>query len=98
MSADREELRGLGASNFGYCVDIAADLLGQNRNLLAAIRDLVRTRMSNFRDCKVTRGGTHIILAKGSEIDNLYRGLGFRISIPLLDLSIASEVESSRTN
>lgn len=89
VDRDRTDLQGLGAWNFEYCVQTAIALLRENINLLTAIRDTIRSSMANFRQCKVTRGGTHIILARGSDIEKLYRRLGFRVASSTLDLDIA---------
>jgi hypothetical protein len=51
----------------------------------------------NLRECKVTKGGTHIILAKGSEIDKLFRTLGFRVSSSTLDVDIARVKDNGKT-
>jgi hypothetical protein len=77
-------------------VQHATQLLRENEALLTAVRDRIRTSMSNLRQCKVTRGGTHIILVKGREIEKLFRTLGFRVTSSTLDLEIARLGAASR--
>lgn len=89
VKADRADLEQLGVWNFEYCVQQASRLLGENELLLATIRDRIRASMSNLKQCKVTRKGTHIILVKGSDIEKLFRSLGHRVSTSILDLEIS---------
>jgi hypothetical protein len=89
VKADRVDLEKAGVSNFEYCLQQAANLLRENEGLLRAVRDRIRTSMSNFKRCKVTKKGTHIILARGSEIEKLFRTLGYRVSSSALDLDTA---------
>jgi hypothetical protein len=89
VKADRVDLEKVGVWNFEYCVQQATELLRENERLLKAVRDRIRTSMSNFKQCRVTRKGTHIILTKGSEIEKLFCALGFRVSPSKLDLEIA---------
>jgi hypothetical protein len=96
VKADRADLENLGVWNFEYCVQHATQLLRENEALLTAVRDRIRTSMSNLRQCKVTRGGTHIILVKGREIEKLFRTLGFRVTSSTLDLEIARLGAASR--
>jgi hypothetical protein len=91
VERDRADLEELGAWNFDYCVETAIRLLRENISLLTAVRDKIRTSMFNFKQCKVARKGTHIILAKGSEVERLYGTLGFRITSSILDLDIARD-------
>ena len=91
VERDRVDLEELGAWNLDYCVETAINLLRENMSLLTAVRDKIRMSMSNFKQCKVARGGTRIILAKGSEIERLYRTVGFRVRSSLLDLDIARQ-------
>jgi len=89
VKLDRADLEKIGILNFEYCVAKAIELLRKNETFLAAVRDTIRTRLSNLKRCKVTRGGTHIILAKGSEIEKLFRGLGSLVSSSGFELEIA---------
>jgi len=89
VKADRLDLEKVGIWNFEYCVQQAAQLLRENNALLVAVKDRIRASMSNLKQCRVTKKGTHIILVKGSEIEKLFRALGFRVSSSGLDLEIA---------
>jgi hypothetical protein len=89
VKADRADLEELDVWNFEYCVQQATQLRRENQALLVAIRDRNRMSISDLKQCKVTRKGTHIILAKGSEIEKLFRTLGHRVSSSILDLEIA---------
>jgi hypothetical protein len=89
VARDRTDLEELGVWNFDYCVETALQLLRQNNALLAAVRDKISMSLANFKDCKVTRKGTHVILAKGSEIEKLFRKLGYRVKSTDLDLHVA---------
>jgi hypothetical protein len=89
VQQDRTDLEGIGVWNFDYCVEQAVHLLRENNGLLVAARDRIKASMSNFKQCQVTRNGTHIILAKGSEIEKLFRTVGFSVSSEALDLDTA---------
>jgi hypothetical protein len=86
---DRTDLEEIGAWNFDYCVEQAVHLLRENKVLLVAARDRIKASMSNFKQCQVTRKGAYIILAKGSEIEKLFRNVGFSVSPEVLDLDTA---------
>ena len=86
---DRKDLQSLGAVNFDYCVAHASRLLQQNDALLAAVRDKIKTQMSDLKNCKLTKKGSHIILAKDSELQNLFRNLGISLDSSGFDLNIA---------
>src|SRR5580704_4635088 len=73
VQVDRTQLEERDIWNFGYCVKLAIDLLRENQDLLTAIRNKIRASMSELKNCKVARRGTHIILVKGSEIDKMFR-------------------------
>jgi hypothetical protein len=90
IQVDRRDLEDLGVSNFGYCVEQATELLRENNALLVAVRDKIRSRMSDLKHCKVTRNGTHIVLAKGSEIEKLFRTHGFRVSSEAFDMALTT--------
>jgi hypothetical protein len=89
VARDKSDLEQLGFVNFDYCVAQAVEILRQNNSLLAAVKDRIQTSMTNLKGCKVTRKGSHLILAKGSEIEKLFRTLGFAASSSFLDLDIA---------
>jgi hypothetical protein len=89
VKKDRADLEEIGIWNFRYCVDHATQLLEENRPLFKAVRDRIRASMSDLKQCKTTRGGTHIILMKGSEIENLFRKIGFRLSSSTFNLETA---------
>jgi hypothetical protein len=86
---DRAQLQEIGIWNFEYCVDAALDRVRANEPLLIAIRRRIKFSMDNLKQCKVTRGGTHIILAPGSEIEKFGRTIGCPIESEQLDLGIA---------
>ncbi|MGA9911598.1 MAG: hypothetical protein WBR17_03550 [Paraburkholderia sp.] len=85
---DRMVLEELGFSNFDYCATQAIEVLRQNNPLLIEIRDRIYRSMTNLKDCTVARK-SHISLAKGSEIEKLFRALGFRAISSSLDLETA---------
>lgn len=89
VARDRADLEELGFSNFDYCMEHAIRLLRENVALLTAIRDRISVSLSNLKSCKLTKGGTHIILAKGSEIEKLFRVLGFSVSSSAFNLDTA---------
>jgi len=89
VEVDSADLRQLGVWNFDYCRQTAISLLQRNIHLLNAARDKIRASMSNLKQCKVARGGTHIVLAKGSEIAKLFQSLGVHVESSALDLDIA---------
>jgi hypothetical protein len=86
---DRKQLEELEIWNFEYCVEQAIDRLSENRALLVAARDKIRLSMINFKQCKLARKGSHVILAMGSDIEKLFRDKGFSVSSEALDLEIA---------
>jgi hypothetical protein len=57
--------------------------------LLLALRNNIREKMADLKHCKVTRKGTHIILASGSDIAKLYRTLGVSATSEMLELETA---------
>jgi hypothetical protein len=75
---DKADLKAVGFTNFDYCVDHAIQLLGPNLTLLSSLRDRIKASLSNLKKCKLTKRCTHIILAKGSEIEKLFAALGTR--------------------
>ena len=89
VQVDRKQLENRSIWNFDYCVEQATERLRENHALLVAVRNKIRLSMSNFRRCRLARGGTHVILAKGSEIEKLFRVVGFSVSSALLDLEKA---------
>jgi hypothetical protein len=89
VARDKSDLGELGFLNFDYCAAQAVEVLRQNNPLLVAVKDRIQNSMANLKDCKVTRNGSHFILAKGSEIEKLFRTLGFAASSSLLDLDTA---------
>lgn len=89
VAVDRMQAAELGASNFSYCINEAIKLLRENIVLLTAIRDQIRMRLLNLKECKLTKRKTHIVLAKGEEIERLYRAIGFRVSSTNLKLADA---------
>jgi hypothetical protein len=91
VARDRADAENLGVSNFDYCMEQAVQLLRENEALLIAIRDKIQARMSNLKDCKLTKKGSHIILLKNSEIEKAFRALGYRVSSSILDLGIARQ-------
>ena len=86
---DRAQLQAIGIWNFEYCVDAALDRVRANEPLLIAIRRRIKFSMDNLKQCKLTRGGTHIILAAGSEIEKLSRTLGCPVDSESLNLETA---------
>lgn len=89
VARDRTDMKELGVSNFNYCVEHAIQLLQENASLLNAVRDKIMTSMCGLKNCKLRRNGSHIILVKGSELERLYRALGFCVSSSALDLETA---------
>ena len=89
VARDKSDLEQLGFMNFDYCAAQAVEILRQNNSLLVAVKDRIQSSMTNLRNCKVTRKGSHLILAKGSEIERLFRALGFAASSSFLDLDTA---------
>lgn len=89
VARDKTDLEELGVSNFDYCLDEAIRLLQENSTLLIAVRDKIRMSLSSLKGCKLTKKGSHIILAKGSEIERLFRTLGSHVNSSTLDLDIA---------
>jgi hypothetical protein len=98
VARDRTDLEELGVWNFDYCVETALQLLRQNTALLTAVRDKIRTSMVNFKQCKVTKKGTHVVLAKGSEIEQLFSKLGYRVRSAALDLNIAKSKADNKAS
>jgi hypothetical protein len=88
---DRKQLEELEIWNFEYCVEQAIDRLSENKALLVAVRAKIRSSMSNFKQCKLAKKGTHVILATGAEIEKLFRDKGFSVSSEALDLEIATK-------
>lgn len=86
---DRRELNELGFSNYDYCVQQAVHQLRENHALLLTLRDKIREKMADLKHCKVTRKGTHIILASGSDIARLYRAIGVSGTSEVLELETA---------
>ena len=86
---DRSDLEKLGFMNFEYCVEQAIGLLRQNNPLLVAVREKIRESMLNLRQCKLAKNKTHIVLARGHEIDKLFWKLGHRADSSDLDLDVA---------
>lgn len=89
VARDKSDLDALGFLNFDYCVAQAIEVLQQNNPLLVAVKDKIQSSMTNLKDCKITRKGSHFILAKGSEIERLFRTLGFAVSSSSVDLDSA---------
>lgn len=86
---DRRELNELGFPNYDYCVEQAVHQLRENHALLLALRNNIREKIPDLKHCKVTRKGTHIILASGSDIAKLYRTLGVSATAEMLELETA---------
>jgi hypothetical protein len=86
---DRAQLQEIGIWNFEYCVDAAVERLQPNQNLLLAMRQQIKLSMENLKHCKLTRGGTHIILLGGGEIKRLGRVLGSPVESGSVRLEIA---------
>jgi hypothetical protein len=82
-------LKELGFSNYDYCVEQAVHQLRENHALLLALTDKIREKMADLKHCKVTRKGTHIILASGSDIAKLYRAVGVSGTSEMLELETA---------
>jgi len=89
--ADRADLEKVGVRNFEYCVSMAKEILVANNELLVGIRNLISSRMSDMRSCKLARGGSHIVLAKGSEIEKLHKLLGSPTDPLSFDMSVARQ-------
>jgi hypothetical protein len=94
VQVDRTQLEERAIWNFDYCAKQAIDLLQENKALLVAVRNKIRSSMSNLKQCRVARNGTHIILVRGLEIQRLFRSMGFSVSSDKLDLSVAKFRES----
>jgi hypothetical protein len=90
---DRVQLQDIGIWNFEYCVGVALDAVRANKVFLVALRERIKFSMENLKQCKVTRGGSHIILAAGSLIDKLGGKLGCPIDSESLDLEVARRRE-----
>jgi hypothetical protein len=91
VSVDRRILKERGFDNFNYCAEHATRLLERNKPLLVATRDIIRARMSDLKHCELAKGGSHIILAKGSEIEGLFLEIGSQVN------RIEFELEAART-
>jgi hypothetical protein len=89
VAIDQAEAKALGVSNFSHCISEGIKLLRENIVLLTAVRNHVKTSMLDLKDCNLAKGNTHIILAKGHEIERLYRAVGFPVTSAKLDLSAA---------
>ena len=100
VQVDRTQLEERAVWNFSYCAKQAIGLLQENYELLVAVRNKIRSSMSDLKQCKVARNGTHIVLVKGSEIERLFHRMGFSVSSATLDLEIAKlrEGESARSS
>jgi hypothetical protein len=89
FQVDRKQLEELEIWNFRYCIEQAIDRLSENSALLVAVRDKIRFSMLNFKQCKLAKKGSHVILATGAEIEKLFRSKGVSLSSETLDLEIA---------
>ena len=89
VNVDRHVLEEQGFFNFQYCAEQAIKLLEQNKPLLHAIREQLRTRMSDMKQCALAEGGSHVVLVSSTEIDKLFGELGSRVSFTEFDLDKA---------
>lgn len=95
VEIDKIDMEKLGVSNFDYCLEQATRLLGENSALLTETRKKISSSMSNLRSCKLTKKGTHIILAKGPELERLFKRLGVAVSSSVFDLGLAGHDSST---